>query len=265
MKNSIILGFCLLIACTALHAQGEKIEVTLSQPGKPYTVDLGLVHGSIKVVKGSGSDLVIEATGAKRHSAAATKDGMRRISSGGGFELSVEEKANKVKINPGLPLNTVFITLYVPANGTFNLQTVNSGNIHVDNVEGKFELSNVNGKIILNNVAGSAVVSTVNGDVSASFVKVAPNTPMAFSTLNGKIDVSLPSSVKVNVKARTDRGDIFSDFEIGVLKASSNVVRKNEGGFTKIEAAEWVTGSINGGGAEMMMKTFNGNIYIRKQ
>lgn len=263
MKKNILIIALFFVALIRVNAQ-EKIEVTLSQPGKPYSVELGLIHGSIKVLKNTGSDLIIETSGGKRPTTPTNKNGMRKISSGGGYEISVEENANKIKIEPGLSTNNVTVTLYVPQNGTFNLKTINDGHIQIDNVTGEFELANINGRITLNNISGSAVASTINGDITASFSKVTPNTPMAFSTLNGKIDLTLPPTLKINVKARTDQGDIFSDFEIGVLKTSSKVVRKNENGFTKIEASEWVTGTINGGGAETMLKTFNGNIYIRK-
>lgn len=262
MKKNIVIIALFFIALIRVNAQ-EKIEVALSQPGKPYSVELSLVHGSIKVLKHSGKDVIIETVSSKK-TTPATKDGMRKISTGGTFELSVEENANKIKIDPGIPLSNMAITLHVPQNGTFNLKTVNNGFIQIDNVAGEFELSNVNGKVTLNNVSGSAVVSTVNGDIKASFDKVTPNAPMAFSTLNGKIDLSLPATTKINIKARTDRGDIYSDFEVGALKTSPSVVRKNENGFTKIEASEWVTGSINGGGAETMLKTIHGDIYIRK-
>lgn len=262
MKKSIFIIALFFVALIEINAQ-EKIEVKLSQPGKPYSVDLGLIEGSIKVVKHSAQSLVIETSSGKK-SSPAVKDGMRKISGGGAYEISVEENGNKIKINTGLPVNNMFVTLYVPTGGSFNLKTINNGNIHVDGVAGEFELSNINGQIVLNNVSGSAVASTINGDIKANFDKVTPNTPMAFSTLNGKIDLNFPSTVKMNIKARTDQGDIYSDFEISALKSSPKVVRKTEKGFTKIEATEWVTGTINGGGAETMLKTFHGDIYIRK-
>jgi hypothetical protein len=262
MKKSIYIIALFFVALIRVNAQ-EKIEVALSQPGKAYSVELGLIQGSIKVVKHSAQNLIIETTSGKKASP-ATKDGMRKISGGGAYEITVEENANKIKINTGLPTNNMSVTLSVPAGGSFNLKTINNGNIQVDGVAGEFELSNINGQIILNNISGSVVASTINGDIKATFDKVTPNTPMAFSTLNGKIDLNFPSTVKMNIKARTDQGDIFSDFEIGSLKSSPKVVRKNENGYTKIEASEWVTGTINGGGAETMLKSFHGDIYIRK-
>jgi len=264
MKTKITLALLFLAAFTGLQAQNEKITVELSQPGKPYTVELNILHGSIHVVKSPGKELIIEAGSGKAPSTPVSKDGMRKISSGGGFDISVKEAANKVQINTGIPRGTMNITLHVPDNGSFKLATVSNGDIKVEDVAGEFELSNVNGGIILNKVAGSAVANTTNGGITATFTRVTPDTPMAFSTLNGKIDLSFPASFKGNIRARTDQGDVYSDFEIGFLKDEPKVVRTGEKGFSKIEATRWVTGTLNGGGPEVMMKTVNGSIYIRK-
>ena len=265
MKTKITLVLLFMAAFTGLQAQNEKITVELSQPGKPYTVQLSLVHGSIHVVKNAGKELIIEAgSGNKAAPASAPKDGMRKISSGGGYDISVKEVSNKVQISAGMPVNTLNITLHVPDNGSFKLATVSNGDIKIDDVAGEFELSNVNGGILLNKVSGSAVANTTNGGITATFTRVTPDTPMAFSTLNGKIDLSFPATFKGNIRARTDQGDVYSDFEIGFLKDEPKVVRTREKGFSKIEATRWVTGTLNGGGPEVMMKTVNGSIYIRK-
>lgn len=265
MKNRITLTLLFWAAFSGLQAQNEKIVVELSQPGKPYTVELNLVHGSIHVVKSSGKELIVEAGSGKAQTAAAVqKDGMRKISSGSSFNISVKEASNKVQINTGIPVHTLNITLHVPDNGSFKLRTVNNGDIKVDHVGGEFELSNVNGGVILNKISGSAVVNTTNGGITATFTQITPDTPMAFSTLNGRIDLSFPATFKGNIKAKTDQGDVFSDFEIGFLKDEPKVVRTNEKGYSKIEASHWVTGTLNGGGPEVMMKTVNGSIFIRK-
>lgn len=264
MKTKITIALLFLAAFTGLQAQNEKITVELSQPGKPYTVELNMVHGAIHVVKSPGKELIIEAGAGKAPSTTVSKDGMRKISSGSGFDISVKEAANKVQISTGMPVNNMNITLHVPDNGSFKLTTISNGDIKIDDVAGQFELSNVNGGIILNKVSGSAVANTTNGGITATFTRVTPDTPMAFSTLNGKIDLSFPASFKGNIRARTDQGDVYSDFEIGFLKDEPKVVRTGEKGFSKIEATRWVTGTLNGGGPEVMMKTVNGSIYIRK-
>ncbi len=264
MKNKITIVLLLLATFAKVQAQNEKIVVELSQPGKPYTLEISLVQGGIHMVKSPGKELIIEAGSGNRSAAVTQKDGMRKISSGSGIDITVKEAGNKVQINPGLPLNVMDITLHVPDNGSFKLSTVNAGDIKVDNISGEFEVSNLNGRIFLNKVSGSAVANTTNGDIVATFNQVTPGTPMVFSTLNGKIDVSLPASFKANIKAKSDQGDVYSDFEIGFLKEEPKMVRTSEKGYSRIEASSWVTGTLNGGGPEVMMKTFHGNIFIRK-
>ena len=87
---------------------------------------------------------------------------------------------------------------------------------------------------------------------------------MAFSTLNGNVDVTFPASVKANVKLKSDRGDIFSDFDIDVDKGQPKTTRTSQNGMYHVKIEDWVYGKINSGGPEVMMKNMNGNIYIRK-
>ena len=37
---------------------------------------------------------------------------------------------------------------------------------------------------------------------------------MAFTSLNGNVDVTLPPSTKANLRLRSDRGDVYSDFDV---------------------------------------------------
>ncbi len=36
---------------------------------------------------------------------------------------------------------------------------------------------------------------------------------MAFTSLNGVIDVTLPASTRANLKLRSDMGDVYTDFQ----------------------------------------------------
>lgn len=63
---------------------------------------------------------------------------------------------------------------------------------------------------------------------------------------------------------KTDQGEIYSDFEVAVEKGSSAPTKTNNGGVYKIIKDSWVLGKINGGGAEMMIKSWSGDLVIRK-
>jgi DUF4097 and DUF4098 domain-containing protein YvlB len=86
---------------------------------------------------------------------------------------------------------------------------------------------------------------------------------MAFSSLNGKIDVTLPKNVKMTAKIKSDRGEIYSDFEMKVKEQEMKVDKSNDN-YKRITINQWIYGDINGGGAEIMFKNMHGNIYIRR-
>lgn len=249
--------YLLLFSWAQVHAQ---IEVELSQPTKPYTLEVSLFAGDIHLTKHAGKNVRVEVIKHNPAPPAPPKEGMRRISPDD-EHLSIVEKNNHIIIDQGSSLKPSKIVIHAPNEGHFLLKTVHNGNIVVENISGDFELTNVNGKIIMNNVSGSAVASTINGKIHATFLQVKQGTPMAFSTLNGNIDLSFPATIKANLKARSDHGNIYSDF---TLKNESTLSKTQEKGMTRLETSKWVTATINQGGPEMMLKTVNGNIYIKR-
>lgn len=283
--KTIKITFCALLlsvlTVTSLVAQNdvkEQLVVPLSDPGKPGTLRVNLINGSINVVGYSGKDVVVDivATGNRRgRNDDGDRDrnrdrdqgasaGMKRINAGNPLDISAREKNNTVNIEANSINQPIDLTIKVPQQFNLRIGTVNHGEISVDNVSGELEVNNVNGAIELTNVSGSAVANTVNGVVKASFKSVNADTPMAFSTLNGNVDVTFPANAKLNVKLKSDRGDMYSDFDIDVDKTQSKVNRTNQNGMYRVSIDDWVQGKINGGGREIMMKNMNGNIYIRK-
>jgi len=267
MKTVALLGLGVLLfgRVQAQSEVKEQLVVPLSEPGKPFKISAHVLHGAVKVSGYEGKDVVIDVTGDQsRRRESSGGGGMKRIGGGTGGELSAEEENNTVNINSGLS-HFSLIEIKVPqTSGTFNIGTVNDGNITIDNVSGQLEVTNVNGAITLTGISGSVVANTVNGDVVVGFKSIDAKAPMAFSTLNGKIDVTFPNDLKANVKLKSERGDIFSDFDLDVTNDKPNVNKTNDGHMHRISIDEWVYGKINGGGPEMMMKTSFGSIYIRK-
>lgn len=265
-----VLGMLLLAAGTEIFAQSdakEQLVIPLSNPGKPYTLKLNQVNGSIKVTGYSGKEVIIDVTGefkARKENDKASGSGMKKISLGNGYEVKAREDNNTVRIESDNPLRTINYELKIPQDVTLKLSTVNNGHIEVSNLKGEMEISNVNGAIKMTNVSGNVVANTVNGAVTVTFNTVEGKSPMAFSTLNGNIDVTLPASTKANLKMKSDRGDVYSDFDIDVDKSQPQRSKSNQAGLYKISVDDWVYGKINGGGPEVMMQNMNGNIYIRK-
>jgi len=261
------LAIAIFISANARAQETSKgqLVVPLSSPGKPFKLEAHLVDGSITVNGYEGKDVVVEVLQTeKRHNEEHSSEGMHKISNGNNADIQAEEHNNEVTIN-GTAGRATNLLIKVPMNeGSFKFGTVNNGNINGSNLNGDLEVSNVNGGIKLTNISGSVVANTVNGNVIVTFKSIDPKAAMAYSTLNGNVDVTFPASLKADVKLKSDRGDVFTDFDVATDMRKPEVTRSDKKGMYNLKIEDWVYGKINGGGPQLLMKTTYGNLYIRK-
>ena len=260
------LGLCLVLTTGGLAAQdaAERIVVPLSEPGQPAVLTADLMNGSIRVEAYDGNEILVRTT----HDPADDEgedshQGLTRIVNTS-VGLTVEERDNRVTIEADWSSRATRLEVQVPRRTSVRLATVNNGDIHVEGVEGTHELSNVNGAITALGVTGSVVADTTNGDVKVSFVTIEPDKPMSFSTWNGDVDLTVPADTRARLVLNSGQGDIYTDFEV-VLAPQELKTTRNEGkrGF-RVRVEKEVVGSINGGDAEFRFKTYNGDIFVRK-
>ena len=268
-KYVLVLALAALAAMAQpLGAQSDnKVNVPLTDPSRPVSLRAHLLNGSITVKGADVKEVVVEARarGGEESRSGGRADGMKRIpmtSTG----LNIEAENNNVRVSTDSQ-RTIDLVITVPTRTSLSLHTVNDGNIVVSGVDGEFDINDVNGEVDLKNIGGSVVAHALNGHVLVTFNRIDPQKPMAFSSLNGDIDVTFPADLKANVSLRTDNGDVYSDFDVKVQPtAPQQTVEDNrgKGGKYKVKIDKNVRGTINGGGQEMQFKNFNGNIYIRK-
>jgi DUF4097 and DUF4098 domain-containing protein YvlB len=265
---ALVIGGVCGAASLGAQGAGERVTVPFSDPSRPGNLNVQLMDGSMTVRGTDRRDVLIEATGGQqeresRNDQAAS--GLRRLTQRGGF--SVDEQANTMRLSSSSSHGAVF-TIEVPRRTNLKLNVVNGDSITVDGVEGDIETSNVNGpSTTLTNISGSVVAHATNGKILATITRVAAQKAMAFSALNGDVDVTLPASVKANVKLRSDQGDVFTGFEIQMTAAKEAPVVKDtrqSNGRYRIEVDRSLYGTINGGGPEFELRSFNGNVYLRR-
>lgn len=267
MKNirNFILVF-VLFPMVAAYAQDsvDLFTVPLSKPSEKGKLEISQLSGSINVIGYDGKEVVVKASVQERNSSEKSKNGLKRISNSS-LKIGAEERNNTVRIiNDNINRETNF-EIKVPRNFSLKLSTVNNGDINVQGVNGEMEVSNVNGKITLQDIGGSASADTTNGDIRIVFETVTVNAGMAFSSFNGDVDITFPSSLKADVKLKSEMGDIFTDFDMVVNKEKAIAKTEKSSNTYKVEIDQWVNGKINGGGPEMLFKTFNGDIIIRSK
>ncbi len=246
-------------------AAAEVLEIPLSDPGSPVMLEIDLVNGGINVVGEDRDNVVLEVQ-------TSSKGKQRRIVTPSGskpiplssYALEAEEENNRIHISSNWHHGGMQVMARVPLNTSLELDTVNNGNIVVDNVRGRLELSNVNGSITARNIVGTAVAETVNGRINLELDQVTSDSAMAFTTVNGDIDLAFPENFGADISIESRQNEIYSDFEVDVKPSSPTVSRDRHRGGVKFEVEQLLRLSINGGGTPVRIESLHGEVSLRK-
>jgi DUF4097 and DUF4098 domain-containing protein YvlB len=247
--------------------------VGFSDAGRPGTVVVTLFSGSLTVKGRARKDVAIHVSHNGRESAferdaPPPPAGMRRLTPSRRGDLAVDEDNNQMVLRASTPVTRMDLELEVPLRTNLTLRLVNGGDIDVEGVDGNLEVNNVSGAIRLTGVAGSVVANSVNDQVLVRLTRVTDQKAMAFSSLNGSVDVTLPSSTKANLRVRSDNGDVFTDFDVQQTTpptGATGFTRTNRGSKQRFRLdGRTIYGTINGGGPEIEARSFNGTVFIRK-
>lgn len=259
---NILLLNLLSIYCMA--QDGNNFTVPLSDPTKRGKLKVDIHYGAVTIKGTARKDVFVKYSSAKDDGSATSKDGLKRIG-GGGLDLEASEVTNNVIIQSSSWSVKTDLEIEIPSGMDVVASTYNDGDILIMNVQGSLELENYNGEITASNISGSVIASTYNGEVKATFDKVTENTPMSFSTYNGDIDLTFPAASKATFKMKTEQGEIFTGFEMNITSSAPVQKRVTKSGAFKLIIDEWKKGDINGGGPEITIKNYNGDVYIRKK
>jgi DUF4097 and DUF4098 domain-containing protein YvlB len=250
----------------------QRVNVPLTDPSRPATVNASLMNGGITVTGYNGKEVIVEAHLRSHESGRESRpdpkaEGMHRLETRG-TGLTVEEQDNEVHVGVGSMNHTVDLVIQVPFHTSLKLRCLNDGNIKVDHVTGEVDADDLNGSVKLLNISGAVVAHSLNEDVVVTLDQVTPGKSMSFSTMNGDVDVTLPADSKARVKLKADNGEVYSDFDVHPEANPANpktVDTHGKDGRFRVQFDKVTYGSINGGGPEMQFTTFNGKIYLRKK
>ena len=279
-KHVLIIGLALvtigliLITSSISSAQAQnEFTVPLSDPAKRGKLKAHLNYGSITVKGTARKDVLVkykqedENDDDDRHdhnNGKKSADGLKRVS-GGGMDLEASELNNFVKVQSDSWNNKMNLEIEVPSGFDLEVHTYNDGDLVITNVQGAVELTNYNGEITALNISGSVVATTYNGEIKVTFDKVSEGSPMSFSTYNGDVDLTFPSTLKASFKMKTEQGEIYTGFDMNITSSGPIQKKDAKSGAFKLIIDDWKKGDVNGGGPEVTIKNYNGDIYIRKK
>lgn len=287
IRTQVVAVAMLLVA--PAWAFGERLVVPLSDPAKPARLEVSLIQGSIEVTAGKAGEVAIETmplardehdhdldsedwecedcpaiAGRAADRGRKSRAGMRRIPNDS-YELSAEEKANRVTVSTDSWGRALRLKITVPAASAVSLSTINDGEILVEGLSGEIEAHNTNGDVTVREARGPVSANTLNGDVTVAFGRVMATAPMAFSTLNGDIDLTLPAGAKFDIRLKSENGEIYSDFDVALERQAPKVEEERGKGRYRVSITKELAGKVGGGGPEIFLKTFNGDIVLRRR
>ncbi len=271
----IFLGMVVLLAPLAARARQfkehhrEAVSRQIALSAGPVKLSVDNIFGSVKVRSHNERQILITGERIDRaRDAEALGRARREVSlqidpSGNNVRAIVDgpfRNGNRVNWDSSrYPYEVVFnLEILVPRQTALNLKTVNGGTISVTDVEGDFQLSNVNGSIEAEGLSGTGEARTVNGKVIARF-NTNPGDGSEFRTVNGNVEVFFQENLGAELVATTVNGDLYSDFELAYQPGLS--VRLGRGG----RSMRLMRLKVGDGGPELLFRTVNGDILIRKQ
>jgi DUF4097 and DUF4098 domain-containing protein YvlB len=250
-----ILGafFALVLNTARAHAwNGDDNDASVSEEfhhtyplGANGRIDLANINGDVRITAWDQNQVKVDAV-KRAHDQQRLKD----------VEIHVEARNDSISIetryhneddeghfhnNPG----SVEYTLMVPRTARLDEIKLINGALELKGVQGEVRASCVNGRLSASGLGGDARLATVNGKLEANFEHAAR---VELSSVNGSIDLTLPSDAKARIAASTVHGGIDNDF--GLHTNSHRWVGHN------------LQGELGGGGPEITLSDVNGRIDI---
>lgn len=236
-----------------LGDETEKLEQNypLSANGR---VSVSNVNGSITVEAWDKNEVRLEAT-----KVADSKETLQSV------EIEIDSKPDSFSVETDYHWNTggkdggwgrgrkleVHFKLIVPRGAVLNeIETVN-GSVVVSNFTNQTKVSAVNGNVTANNLRGAASLSTVNGTVAADFDRLEPTSKISLETVNGTVNLMLPSDSNATVKADSVNGEIGNDFGLPVRKGKY--------------VGRDMYGKLGSGETQVKLESVNGKLWVGRK
>jgi DUF4097 and DUF4098 domain-containing protein YvlB len=143
---------------------------------------------------------------------------------------------------------SVEYTLTVPRTVRLDEIKLINGSLDVTGVTGEVHASCINGRLEAHNLSGRADLSTINGHLDAKFDQLRGSS-LELKSVNGSVELTIPSNSKAEIEASTVSGGIDNDFGLHV----------NHHSFVGHD----LRGELGNGGPRIRLSNVNGRIEIR--
>ncbi len=242
-----------LFLSTSQNDVTEKIEQTypLNPNGR---VSICNVNGPIHIEAWDRSEVHLEAT--KIADSRESLSQMEVIVDARPDQIRIETEYKPWNYNDKTDRNRyrkleVHYRLQVPRTAMLSEVEAVNGSVTVSNFTNLTKVSAVNGSVNATNLRGTAKLSTVNGTVNAYFDRVDSGSSISLDTVNGKVNLEVPSDINATLRAETMNGSISNEFGLPVKKGK--YVGRN------------LYGRIGNGEVQIKLNSVNGGLAIGRK
>jgi hypothetical protein len=224
--SPVILAAALaLLPAHAARADDTSSNIAFSDPSKPGTLKILVLHGDVTV---HGADVKQIEVKSDSPSAGPTprKDGMRVLSNSSGYVLS--EKGNVATLEygaDGWTGGSADFTITVPRSTSVVVTNSLRGDFLGTDLSGDVDVRTMSGDVKLDGISGGALVETMNGEIRVNVNALADKKPLSFTSMHGEISIHLPEDSKANIRFRTHRGVILTNFDDKALVTKTEITR----------------------------------------
>jgi DUF4097 and DUF4098 domain-containing protein YvlB len=252
-RSAFVLTFCAMLL-SAAHASDrgaftEEFHQTyaLAPDGR---VELDNINGAVHISTWDQNEVKVDAV-KYADSKERLDDARIEVDSGKEhFSIRTTYKEHDLTFNWGSHNNPAGVeyTLTVPRTARLDEIKLINGELDLNGVSGEVHASCVNGKLEAQNLSGRAELSTINGHLDAKFDQL-PGSTVDLKSVNGSLELTIPSDSKAEIEANTVSGGIENDFGLHVNRHSF--------------VGHDLRGELGSGGAHIKLENVNGRIAIR--
>ncbi len=234
MAMCVMFGSCgiadVSISETVAAADQVKIETAVIQDDRvdrTYslnmngTVKAANINGSIKITTWDSPQVRLIAVKSSKNPEALKFVDVKVESTDSDFSVRVDYKKDDEygdRKRRDMDDLKVEFELTVPSTAVLDGITTVNGDVSIAGPVGNTKATTVNGTVRATNLGGAATLTTVNGTVEADFDQLLQGSDINLTTVNGQVNLVLPSDANATIKATSLSGSIKNDFGLPVKK-----------------------------------------------
>jgi DUF4097 and DUF4098 domain-containing protein YvlB len=253
----ILLSSLALVGCSSEYVDQDKYVAKYNQSIELIQIkglDITVENGSIDIIGSDNEELTraemtvaIEALGEGYEEVRSYAESLRVDVETNGENLVLREdnSARPAYIDS---INTkIYITVPKSKIKCVKAKETN-GSMYFRELEATLQLSSINGAVLIEQVQlpGSSTIKTTNGIIQAD-VTLPLAGDFLFSTTNGVIALIIPPTTKADLQVETVNGRLSNNLPITNTSSGSG---------------RTLVGSMNGGGAQIIVETTNGDVEL---